>query len=238
MDREYRLICPSRKELIAGGIYLPIHMLFMQLVLALLFLFVDHFFQLTPTPMGMNLAFQLVACLYLTLFMFQYLRQSWARFLEGGISGLWVILQGYGMRLILSLPIAIPIALLFPELANPNNDMVMELVFENFWLSFILIVLLAPMVEELMFRGVLFAPLLKYSRVLAYSVSSLSFGFLHILGPLFLDYSPFLFVTMLLYIPHGIALCWVYEKTGSIWPAIFLHALNNLLAMLFTQLIF
>ena len=28
----------------------------------------------------------------------------------------------------------------------------------------------------------------------------------------------------------GIALAWVYERTGSIWPSIGIHALNNALA--------
>jgi membrane protease YdiL (CAAX protease family) len=29
----------------------------------------------------------------------------------------------------------------------------------------------------------------------------------------------------------GLVLAWVYERTGSLWPAIFLHAVQNLVAV-------
>ena len=70
-----------------------------------------------------------------------------------------------------------------------------------------------------------------------YTISGLSFAFLHIVNFLIYDFSPALFVTMLVYIPHSIALCWVYEKSGSIWTPIFLHALNNGIATLLILLL-
>jgi membrane protease YdiL (CAAX protease family) len=99
-------------------------------------------------------------------------------------------------------------------------------------------VVLAPFLEELLFRSALFAPLRKFGRALAYSVSTLLFAFLHIASVvtavLFFQMPapPNLFLVMLLYIPAGIALCWAYDESGSVWTAIFLHALMNLVAVL------
>jgi uncharacterized protein len=30
----------------------------------------------------------------------------------------------------------------------------------------------------------------------------------------------------------GVALCWLYDRTGSLWPCVFAHVINNSLALL------
>lgn len=82
----------------------------------------------------------------------------------------------------------------------------------------ILIVVLAPIVEEVLFRGILlhrFAT--KWSPVTAIVVSSLIFGALHadILG----------------HAIFGVVLSLVYVRTGSLWLPIAIHMLNNALAV-------
>ena len=234
MEREHILVRPNKIELLAGSIYLPFYMFLMQFILSGLLQRLSAHFPVPTGAIALNMAFQIVAALYLTAFMWKYLKESWFSFIRGGISGLWAILLGYAIRIIGAIPIAMVTVILFPDLPSPNNDAVIEMVRANFWPTFLLAVVFAPVVEELLFRGVLFAPLRKYGRILAYAVSCLAFALVHVLNPLLFDYSPLLFITALLYIPPGIALCWVYEKTGSIWAAIFLHALNNLIAMLLT----
>ena len=235
MNQAYNFISPNRRELIAGGIYIPMHLIVMQLILGLVFLLLEYFLDTPIDFLAMNIVFQAVACIYLCIFMFQYLRWSWLRFMEYGIKNLWAILLGYAILMALALPLGILMELFVPDLPSPNQEAVEELIGENFALSFLMAVILAPFVEELLFRGVLFAPFLKRSRVLAYTISSLAFAFMHIVGFLIMGFSPILFVTMLIYIPHSLALCWVYEKTGSIWTAIFLHAFNNVIALLLVQ---
>lgn len=85
-------------------------------------------------------------------------------------------------------------------------------------LGVISVVILAPIVEELVFRGAIMGHLLKTGKspVFAIVVSSLVFGIVH--GNL--EQAPFAFIL-------GLALGWVYYRTGSLLPSIFMHFINN-----------
>jgi membrane protease YdiL (CAAX protease family) len=78
----------------------------------------------------------------------------------------------------------------------------------------------APVCEELFFRGVLFRVLRQRTSFwLAAIVDGVLFGLVH--GSLVI--LPVLAVL-------GIMFCYVYERTGSLFPTIALHALNNTVA--------
>ena len=88
----------------------------------------------------------------------------------------------------------------------------------------LLIVVAAPISEEICFRGMLFGGLReRMPRIAAALLSAAIFGGLHAttgvsaIPPL---------------IGFGFVLCLLYEKTGSIVPGIILHMLNNSVALL------
>lgn len=86
-----------------------------------------------------------------------------------------------------------------------------------------LIVLVAPLAEEVVFRGLLFQGFLqRMSLPLAVILSSLLFALPHFPGGLLT--LPLLFI-------FGAVLALLYWRTESIWPPILLHALNNALAL-------
>ncbi|HPX05911.1 MAG TPA: CPBP family intramembrane metalloprotease, partial [Tenuifilaceae bacterium] len=88
--------------------------------------------------------------------------------------------------------------------------------------SFITAVILAPVLEELLFRGIILKGFLKnYSPVKAIVVSGLLFGIFH-LNPWQAIGASFV----------GVILGWVYYKTKSIIPCIIIHFVNNLLAFI------
>jgi membrane protease YdiL (CAAX protease family) len=88
----------------------------------------------------------------------------------------------------------------------------------------LLIVVLAPISEEICFRGMLFGGLrTKLPVVPAALIGGLVFGGLHALTGL--SAVPPLIV-------FGFLLCLLYEKTGSVVPGIVLHMLNNSVALL------
>lgn len=87
-------------------------------------------------------------------------------------------------------------------------------------LIFISLVVIPPIVEEAYFRGFVYGGL----RTLlgfwpAALISSIGFGLVHFQLNVALD-------TAVL----GIASCWLYERTRSLWPPILLHAIKNLFA--------
>jgi hypothetical protein len=88
----------------------------------------------------------------------------------------------------------------------------------------LLIVIAAPVSEELCFRGMLFGGLRnRMPRLAAALVSALIFGGLHALTGLSAVWP---------LIAFGFILALLYERTGSIVPGIVLHAMNNSVALL------
>ncbi|HSH31755.1 MAG TPA: type II CAAX endopeptidase family protein [Candidatus Saccharimonadales bacterium] len=87
-------------------------------------------------------------------------------------------------------------------------------------LSFIALVLLPPLVEELVFRGFIFpAFATRWGTTWGAISSSLLFGLAH------LQFNVSVYTVVL-----GLLLCFMYAKLGSIWPGVAFHMLNNYLA--------
>ncbi|HMC05777.1 MAG TPA: CPBP family glutamic-type intramembrane protease [Solirubrobacterales bacterium] len=88
----------------------------------------------------------------------------------------------------------------------------------------VLIVVAAPISEEIFFRGFVFGGLRnRLSFPAAALISAGIFGLFHYTGSGSLGVIPQLALL-------GFALAWVYEETGSIYPTMAIHALNNALA--------
>jgi membrane protease YdiL (CAAX protease family) len=121
------------------------------------------------------------------------------------------------------------VALLIAGLLNPEQeDVTRELGVDEGTFGAIaagvLIVVAAPLSEEIFFRGFLFAGLRRTTGfVIGAVVSSGIWGLFHYTGsdswPVVLQLSVF-----------GVVLAWLYERTGSIWPTIAVHAFNNAVA--------
>jgi membrane protease YdiL (CAAX protease family)/uncharacterized RDD family membrane protein YckC len=89
--------------------------------------------------------------------------------------------------------------------------------------SVLLIAIVAPFAEELFFRGMLFGGLrVRMGPVPAALISGTVFGALHATTGI-TTVPPLIF--------FGVALALLYEKTGSLWPPVILHLINNSLAL-------
>ena len=90
----------------------------------------------------------------------------------------------------------------------------------------LVVVSLGPMVEELLFRGVLLSTLLKrWGAGWAALISSLMFALVHLPG---LQWQWFELPDLLLL---ALLLAWLRLRSGSIWPGVLAHGINNLLAV-------
>jgi membrane protease YdiL (CAAX protease family) len=100
-------------------------------------------------------------------------------------------------------------------IGNPNVVVAVAAVLE--------IVVLAPIAEELFFRGFFFGGLRsQWSFPAAAITTGVIFGLVHApTGP----------TAAIPLAGLGFALCFIYERTGSIWPCIAVHALNNGIAL-------
>ena len=93
----------------------------------------------------------------------------------------------------------------------------------------VILVVLMPIVEEPLFRGLLFGTSRKYSRILGYVLSTLVYAvycvwqFVYAYGEVDFRY----LLLLVEYLPMSLALTWCYDNGGSIWSPIALHMVIN-----------
>ncbi len=106
---------------------------------------------------------------------------------------------------------------------SPHQEDIAES-FGTLPVQILLIVIAAPVSEEVCFRGMLFGGLrTRMPRIAAALLSGLIFGALHALTGV-TAVPPLIF--------FGFVLALLYERTGSIVPGILLHMLNNSIALI------
>ena len=86
----------------------------------------------------------------------------------------------------------------------------------EFALSFLVVAVVAPIVEELTFRGLGFGLLSKYGVRVALVGTAVLFGLVH----------GFL-VALPLFVIVGLALGWLRMRSGSVYPGMVMHGLCN-----------
>ena len=99
-------------------------------------------------------------------------------------------------------------------------------------MTLLIVVFLAPFVEETLFRGLVFGNLKDKSRPVAYVVSCALFALLHVWQFAVVYQDVTYFLLMLQYLVPGAVLAWVYDRSGTLWTSIALHALTNALSVL------
>lgn len=98
-------------------------------------------------------------------------------------------------------------------------------------LVFLALVVLAPVAEEVLFRGLLFSALRKRLQFAgAALITSLLFGLAHIFGNE--QGASLLWIAGIDTLILSLVLCYVREKTGRLWAPIILHAIKNSIAFL------
>ena len=146
------------------------------------------------------------------------------------------VLKAYGMEWVMSFVISIWIVminLLFStEQVNPNQEIIESMVGYSPIPMFICTVILGPITEECLVRGMIFGPICRKSPLLAYVVSAAVFAVLHLIAGI----GSVSWLTMLQnfisYLPSGIVLGWMYQRTGTLAGPIALHCFINLIANL------
>ncbi len=97
--------------------------------------------------------------------------------------------------------------------------------------SVLIAVLLAPFVEEVLFRGLVFGCLKEKSRVVAYAVSALLFALSYVLTFALSDWTLARVALLAQYLVPGLVFAWAFDRSGTLWASILLHAAVNALAL-------
>jgi len=108
---------------------------------------------------------------------------------------------------------------------NSNNQSVIQDYKESLVSSIIYVCILGPIIEEILFRKILFGLIKKYSRILAYLISPTIFAFAHFqynFEVLLAEINTFPF-----YYLAGLALTINYDYTGWLLSSMVGHILTN-----------
>ena len=211
----------SRAEAIAGWCYLPFYLVLLSAMIQ----YAAAALHVTLSAITVNVIYFSVNLLFVLLVFRNFLLQ---RFFGAGF---WNFVQALILGFVLYYVGTWVIQLLESRLAGDfviyNNETVTELISTNRYVMLAASVIFAPIVEETLVRGVVFGTIRPASRVLAYIVSALLFTLMH--NWQYFGLHPFVSILLscLPYLPASAALAWVYEKGGTIWAPITLHALIN-----------
>lgn len=137
-------------------------------------------------------------------------------------AGFWLIVLGAVGALVVSVAVS---QLGEPEGVKQALDVARTP--ELFVASLAVMALLAPLVEETVFRGLLYGWVAgRWGTTIAWFVSSILFAAAHI--------EP---AHVLLVLPLGLWFGWLRQRTASLWPSLVAHMVNNGLAVVAAALI-
>ena len=206
----------SKWESIFAIGWLPVHVLVLPLLLALLF----------PDMSAANLNFwcYVGGGAVLSLLCVRFLVRDFERVFDRPARILGQALLGFALMMAANVILSWQLSFFLPE-ANPNNEAVMQLARqEKLRIGFITVVM-APVLEELMFRGGVFGLVRRWNRPAAYAVSILLFSACHTWQYALED--PIYWLYLVQYLPASFLLCWVYDRNDCIWTSILMHMINN-----------
>ena len=131
--------------------------------------------------------------------------------------------------------LGILVFVLFPDFSNLNDGALVEILGEYPLIMLLSTVILAPVAEELLHRGLIFGWLQEKNEYMAYGLSAFLFSAIHVVQYIGLYSAAHIFVALMLYLPAGLVFAWTYRRSGTILSPILIHTANNLLAFLFVR---
>ncbi len=218
---------PSRRETIGGGIYLLLYVTILPWLVPLIAAHVNTGLDAAQ----INFVYFCVNFAATTVIFRRYLLQSLKDALRIPFPTLWYALFGYlGSQLLGSLVISFILSR-YPDFANVNDGNIGALLHQNRQLMAIGAVILAPVTEELLFRGLIFRGLYDRSPLAAHLVSILLFSAIHVSGYIGMYDATVLVLCFIQYLPAAYCLNFAYQYGGSILCPILMHMLTNLISL-------
>ncbi len=221
----------NHAERLAGTIFFIVYLLVMPLLADRIFAFAEVLLGTKiDTPLQNALYYYLLFAVTLVIF-HSFLGLTTSRLfdsLDRSLTSLFLgLLVFYGSNeLIYRL-----LNLFFGSRTNLNDSAIAAQVSAAPRTTALIVVLLAPFVEEVLFRGLVFGCLKEKSRAVAYAVSALLFAFLHVWTFALSAWDTGYFLLMLQYLVPGLVFAWAFDRSGTLWTSILLHAGVNALAL-------
>jgi membrane protease YdiL (CAAX protease family) len=226
MKRPFQ-VTMRRSEIIGGIFWLVIYGFFMGDILGLGL----ELLGISYTAAQLNALFFLCNFVITALVFWRFLTKNLMLVPGNLLRTLKAMLLGFCIYWLLQAGIGIIGDLLSGRVDIPNDNTIAAIADENYRIMWAGAVLLAPMVEETLVRGLIFGTVRRLNRAAAYAAAALVFAAMHVLSYLGQMDALTLGYNILAYGMPSIALCACYEYAGNIWAPIGLHMIINALGM-------
>lgn len=214
----------TRKETVSGWIWMAVQFLLLGSVVTAL-----------AAPLGLmkiNFLYHLISACATALIFRRFLSGSIRTFRRETRRVLLVAAACLGVYYLLSTALGAVIFAVDASFSNVNDNTVTGFLRSNPVLTSAATIVLAPISEELLFRGLVFRRARRFGRWAAYVISVAAFAAIHIMGYVGNFSAPRLLLCFLQYIPAGIVLAAGMDATGSIITPMLIHACINAVAVL------
>ena len=114
----------KRSELIAGWIYLPIHIFILPILISVAMVTLFPLMGISLDDPHLNFAYYAVSFIYILAFMFRYLKNSFSNFIDNFSRSLAAIGLGFLMYYIANIAVNMLILYFTDNLTNPNTEII------------------------------------------------------------------------------------------------------------------
>ena len=219
----------TRREQFRGLIFFALYFLVFPVLKMWVEWFFDHFFGLYLSEAMSSVVYYCIMGVLTVLVFGSFLKNSLAillDFLPENLLAFATGLVGAGVLHVLMNFLPWPVE-------NPNTITWAEQYAYSPAATVVIVVILMPLIDEVLFRGLLFGSLRRYSRPLAWTASVLLF-MLYSVWTFAVAYGDARYLVLACqYLPMALALTWCYDRGGSIWSAVTLHVVIDAFTLFF-----
>lgn len=220
----------TRGEKIAGWIWLAVHVVLLPQLIAVAAAYMLSRGRM-PDDLTLNIWYYLIGLVFLLVTQFKFFRENYHIFTGNMRNALITMLLAFGILIVFGRLFALLTSLFGPLPSSPNQEAVEELATADMRRMAASAVIMAPIVEEALFRGMIFGSIRPKNRILAYVVSMVVFSLYHVWQYALMYRSLTPLVSGAAYLPIAFVLAFCYDRTESIWTPIFFHMFYNALAL-------
>lgn len=213
----------TKAQTVLGLLYLPFYLVLTPWLLQ----FLAGLVEVILDQMTLNILYFSVNLAFVLLVYHRFLAKSFRGFTEKFWLFIQTLILGFALYFGMNLVVKPLLDYIMGTSTTVNDEVVTGLFTENRPLMLLFTVVAAPVVEEVLVRGVVFGTIHRKNRILAYVFSILLFCIMHTWQFAASLTIPLLLANAAAYISPAIALGWTYEKSGTILCPILLHAIIN-----------
>ncbi len=232
----------TRKLAIGCLTYLPFYFIFASYVLSAIFLAIPYFRNMTNVN-EMNAYYNLFYDGVLVIIGVLCFREFFVDIFHRVRKAIkenfaWFSVKAYALLYATNFVTSLLVAFILGSSESSANQSGIETIMDVApVIMFICVVFVAPILEELVFRGLIFRVFRNKSVIAAHAISAFLFGFMHCAEEIIMYQNFSEVVQMLPYIAMGLVFSLAYEKYKTIGVPIYMHMLNNFVACLVILLV-